>query len=329
MLPKFLIEKTTTGERTLVEGELPLRIAPPNGPGTYQVRSVSEQSTEVTVAEGTAGDGTTEAPVTDDGSGTKLETSPLDPVNTTPPALSGTGVIGSALTVTPGEWENAGSLTGQWLRDGTPIDGAEGPEYTPVAADDATMLSYRETAENGDAAVSDPVRASYPAPTSKGNLQDEIFDLDSGPQIVETAQDFTGEGLSFEVTGAGAAIDGRSGRVSIPTAAAIEGEVVTVTAINSGGRAQSAFQVTVEDLDAEPEPNQVVQFTGAGGYTTSKPSGWNSWENTGRGFITFEYLPQGVTDAGISIAVYDADVSSAYLLLTCEQIWIAQSWNFG
>ena len=54
MLPKFLIEKTTTGERTLVEGELPLRIAPPNGPGTYQVRSVSEQSTEVTVAEGTA-----------------------------------------------------------------------------------------------------------------------------------------------------------------------------------------------------------------------------------------------------------------------------------
>ena len=166
---------------------------------------------------------------------------------------------------------------------------------------------------------SDPVPRPIPRRPPRGDLQDEIFDLDSGPQIVETAQDFMGEGLSFEVTGAGAAIDARSGRVSIPTAAAIEGEVVTVTAINSGGRAISAFQVTVEDLDADPQPNQVVQFTGAGGYTTSKPSGWNSWENTGRGFITFEYLPQGVTEAGISIAVYDADVSSAYLLLNANK----------
>ena len=314
MLPKFLIEKTTTGERTLVEGELPLRIAPPNGPGTYQVRSVSEQSTEVTVATESE---PMEEPVADSGAKPAPETAPLpDPVNLVPARIEGTGVIGTALSATPGEWENATSVTGQWLRAGVPIEAAQGSDYTPVAADDGEMLSYSETADNGGVTVdqgSDPVPATYPAPTAAGGLQDEIFDLDSGPQIVETAQDFMGEGLSFEITGAGAAIDARSGRVSIPTAAAIEGEVVTVTALNSGGRATSAFQVTVEDLDAEPQPDQVVAFTGAQDYQAPMPDNWTEYQTTGRGFIAFEYLPEGVPVAGVTAIAVQPGAGSFFL----------------
>ncbi len=294
MLPKFLIEKTATGERTLVEGELPLRIAPPNGPGTYTVRSVSEQSSEVTITEDTTttgeaptteepttgetttGDTTTEAPADRDMS---TETgSPPALAALSPPRLDVTAaVIGTALSATPGSWENATSVSGQWLRAGTPIAGAEGPDYTPVAEDDGQQLSYRETASDGTATLvqeTGPVPVTYPAPSAKGGLHDEIFDWDSGPQIVETAYDFEGEGLRFEVSGAGATIEPETGRVTVPTDSVLEGEVVTVTARNSGGSAPSAFQVTIEDLDAEPMPNQVVAFTGKQEYQSSPPANW-------------------------------------------------------
>ena len=48
--------------------------------------------------------------------------------------------------------------------------------------------------------------------------------------------DFTGENLSFAVTGAGATIDAKTGLVSIPTDKAVQA-TVTVTATNSGGSA--------------------------------------------------------------------------------------------
>src|SRR5690606_3325018 len=72
-----------------------------------------------------------------------------------------------------------------------------------------------------------------------------IFDLGSGVQTVAAGADFTGENLSFAVTGAGATIDARTGLVSIPTDKAVQA-AVTVTATNSGGSATSSFQVTVE-----------------------------------------------------------------------------------
>ena len=232
MLPKFLIEKTTTGERTLVEGELPLRIAPPNGPGTYQVRSVSEQSTEVTVATESE---PMEEPVADSGAKPAPETAPLpDPVNLVPARIEGTGVIGTALSATPGEWENATSVTGQWLRAGMPIEAPRGATTRPSRRmTERCCPTARRPTMAASRSIRRAIRCPRPIPRRppRGDLQDEIFDLDSGPQIVETAQDFTGEGLSFEVTGAGATIDARSGRVSIPTDAAIEGEVVTVTAL--------------------------------------------------------------------------------------------------
>ena len=58
---------------------------------------------------------------------------------------------------------------------------------------------------------------TYAAPVAKGGLADEVFDLGSGVQTVAAAADFTGAGLVFSVTGAGATIDAATGLVSIPT----------------------------------------------------------------------------------------------------------------
>ncbi|MEC9051464.1 MAG: Ig-like domain-containing protein, partial [Actinomycetota bacterium] len=61
---------------------------------------------------------------------------------TSPPTISGSGVFGEELTGTDGEWVSTGTAGGsdlsfsrRWLRDGSPIPGATGPTYTPVADD--------------------------------------------------------------------------------------------------------------------------------------------------------------------------------------------------
>ena len=102
-----------------------------------------------------------------------------------------------------------------------------------------------------DRALGAPVtaaRAVTHAPVAKGRLLEEVFDLGSGVQAVVAGSDFTGEGLCFAVSGAGATIDAATGLVSIPTDRALQA-TVTVTATNQGGSASSIFQVTVEAED--------------------------------------------------------------------------------
>ncbi|MER2509185.1 MAG: hypothetical protein ABTQ27_10550, partial [Amaricoccus sp.] len=59
---------------------------------------------------------------------------------------------------------------------------------------------------------------------------------------------FSGEALSFAVSGAGAVIDPATGVTRLPTDAARTAETVTVTASNSGGAAAVGFRVTVKGI---------------------------------------------------------------------------------
>jgi len=74
---------------------------------------------------------------------------PPAPVNTTPPAVTGSGTVGSNLTCAPGVWTNSPtSRTYAWYRGALPIAGATALVYTLVAADSGTNVSCRETAHN-------------------------------------------------------------------------------------------------------------------------------------------------------------------------------------
>ena len=173
------------------------------------------------------------------------------PVLIATPVLTGAGKIGQALTVTPGTWSGVPAPTTaiQWLRGDAPIAGATGATYTPGPVDDQAAITARVTASNvvGSAtAVAAARTITYVAPTARGLLPEEVFDEDSGSQLVEASADFIGDNLSFTVTGAGATIDAATGRVSIPTANPLAGTLVTVAATNSGGTASSGFMVTVE-----------------------------------------------------------------------------------
>jgi photosystem II stability/assembly factor-like uncharacterized protein len=173
------------------------------------------------------------------------------------PVLMGSGRIGEALRADPGLWTGAVTLTAQWRRNGTDIPGATGLAYSPVAADDLAALTCCISAGNlaGVAtAETAALRVTYPAPTVVGTLPEEVFDQGTGDQAVEAAPVFSGDNLAFSVTGARARIDAKTGLVLMPTDAVLDGGMVTVTAGNSGGSAETTFLVTVEGEEYLPDP---------------------------------------------------------------------------
>lgn len=89
------------------------------------------------------------------------------PRNLTPPKVSGSGVVGTALTCSTGSWSGAKPIaySRQWLRDGQPIPGATSPSYTVKSFDGDHLLACRVTAENAGGTVvatSDVVRGLAP-----------------------------------------------------------------------------------------------------------------------------------------------------------------------
>jgi hypothetical protein len=72
-----------------------------------------------------------------------------DPVQTKAPAISGTATVAKTLTVSAGVWTRYDMRlvkeSRQWLRDGAPISGATGLDYTLVAADYGKKISVKVT----------------------------------------------------------------------------------------------------------------------------------------------------------------------------------------
>ena len=187
------------------------------------------------------------------------------------PALSGTGLVGEALTLQPGVWdgEPAPDLAFQWLCDGAPIAGATGLAFTPGVAEDRSGLSCRVTASNaaGEAAAeTQVVEIVRTAPLAIGVLDDVVLAQGGAAQALQAAVLFVGDALRFSVAGAGAMIDPDTGDLTLATDALRVTEIVTVTAENSGGDAVSAFAVTVQAAPRSvgaPAPVVLTQGTGA------------------------------------------------------------------
>jgi hypothetical protein len=77
----------------------------------------------------------------------------VEPVNTSPPALSGTAIVGSVLSCSPGLWTGdpaPAAFTYRWLRDGASITGPTAAEssYTAQSADEGHSVSCEVYATN-------------------------------------------------------------------------------------------------------------------------------------------------------------------------------------
>ena len=134
---------------------------------------VGKQLAVQEVATNGAGDG---QPAQSDATTTVI---PPAPVNTAPPAISGTAHQGDKLTVQQGTWSGATTSYGyQWLRCDSAgancqsISGATDTSYVPVGADAGNTIEVRETAQGpggaGDPATSVPtaVVTAAQAPTA-------------------------------------------------------------------------------------------------------------------------------------------------------------------
>jgi len=74
------------------------------------------------------------------------------PVSVAAPSIAGAGTVGEPLILNAGEWlPRPHATTVEWLRDGEPIAGAAGTEYTPVESDADHAIAARVTATVGGA----------------------------------------------------------------------------------------------------------------------------------------------------------------------------------
>ena len=90
------------------------------------------------------------------------------PVNSAPPVISGSTIVGSTLTSSNGTWSGSPTYTYQWTRAGANISGATGTTYLTVSADIGTMINVVVTATNSggsasaSAAAVGPITAAAP-----------------------------------------------------------------------------------------------------------------------------------------------------------------------
>ncbi len=255
------------------------------------------------------------------GGGTGALPAAVAPALVQMPQLAGTGRIGEPVSLQPGVWSGSPApvLAQQWLRDGLAIPGATGASYLPVAADDEASLACRVTATNAGgsaAAETAGLAVTYAAPLVLGTLADLVLFQGSNPQTVAAAAVFAGENLTFAVSGAGATIDPATGLVSIPAAAALIAETVSVSASNSGGSAGLDFTVTVigapvaaggSSAWAEAADDGLQTFDAAARFTIAgDPAGTTAAYALLAGGLAVE---AGVFAAGVFVALEDGYVS--------------------
>ena len=165
----------------------------------------------------------------------KLSVAAAAPALVTAPGLSGTGKIGAAVSVDAGSWSGkpAPVTALQWRRDGATSPAPPGRATRRWRRTTGPQLSCRVTASNvaGSAvATTAALPVTRVAPVASGTLADLVLDQGAAAGSVAAAAAFTGAGLGYAVSGAGATIDAATGVVGLPTATLVAAATVTVTA---------------------------------------------------------------------------------------------------
>lgn len=221
------------------------------------------------------------------------------------PALIGAGLIGADLAVDPGVWTDASRLSFVWLRDGAPVSGAAGETYAPAAEDDRATLACRVVVSNDAGKAMRETAAitiTYPPPHVVGAPPDFHYTQFTGPHNVDASPFFSGNSLSFSVTGDGVTVDSSTGVVTIDATSLVSGVTVVVTAANSGGQAEVSFRVSISEAQPAAQPLMVSRPTlsgsgRVGAELTIDPGVWS-----GDPVLALQWLSGGAPVAGATEA---------------------------
>jgi hypothetical protein len=228
------------------------------------------------------------------------------------PRIAGSGRIGAALTLDPGVWDGAERLAVAWLKDSAPIPQAAGLSYVPTAADDRAALGAEVTAVGPGGgrvrARAAPITTAFAPPRAVASDQEFTYTQTTGLMTLDISPFFSGEALSFGVTGEGATLDPATGLVSFGAEALRAGVTLRVTARNSGGEAELGFTLRYAPAVSLPEATTAPGLSGAGRVGAPLVADPGDW--TGEPAITLQWLREGAPIAGatgIEFVPGDAD----------------------
>lgn len=228
----------------------------------------------------------------------------------TPPSLAGSGRPGEALGVDPGAWQGipAPTLALQWLREGVEISGATGTSYLPGDEDDGLGITCRITARNAAGVVTaepEQIRITRTPPLAIDLIGDVSAFEGAAAVEIDAAAAFSGQGLRFAVTGAGASIDAVTGRLRIPTDSLQDGSLVTVTASNSGGAAEAAFLVSIRLRPFPPLLLTVPALAGTAKVGSTLTVDGGTWSGVPAPTLALQWLRDGAEIPGATGPAYD------------------------
>ena len=267
---------------------------------------------------------------------TVQEVAPANNRPTGAPAIPRTVQVGNILAaVTSGIADPDGLSTAtfnfQWLRDGTPIDGATGSSYALVEADEGSAIrvrvSYTDDRGHAETLTSDPTAAVEPAPNRRptgapaiprtGQVGDILAAVTSGiadPDGLSTAT------FNFQWLRDGTPIDGATG-FSYALVEADEGSAIRVRVSYTDDRGHAETLTSDPTAAVEPAPNRrptgapAIPRTGqVGDILAAVTSGIADPDGLSTATFNFQWLRDGTPidgATGFSYALVEADEGSA------------------
>ncbi|TCI99685.1 M1 family aminopeptidase [Aeromicrobium sp. IC_218] len=210
----------------------------------------------------------------------------LAQTSTPTPTITGTPTVGEQLTAVAGDWDEGVVLAYQWSADGTAIEGATAPTYSPAAAQVGAVLTVTVTGSKPDSETvsrtSEPTEAvgrrgqsSTPVPTITGvpqvarALSAVPGSWDDGTEL--TYQWFAG---STEIEGAtSSTYTPGPNRVGDVIAVAVTGTRTGYTTVTM--RSEPTAPVARGSLVRTPRP-VVSGTTQVGRVVTAVPGAWDA-----------------------------------------------------
>ena len=255
---------------------------------------------------------------------------PLAPVNTVPPAITGTAQQGQTLTASDGTWSNTPtSFAYQWERC-TPacaaIAGATAQTYVLAAADVGATIEVQVTATNaggtgGPIASAATAAVLALAPVNSGGLPTITGTAQQGQTLTATTGAWLNTPTSFtyqwvRCTVTCAAITGATATTYVVAAADVGAQLeVQVTAANTGGSAIATSVPTVTVTPPPPTSIGAPSITGTLRQGSVLTEAHGTWTNAP---TSFAYQWMRCDAAGANCAAIAGATAQTYTLTATD-----------
>jgi hypothetical protein len=247
------------------------------------------------------------------------------------PTVSGSGAVGDTLTAVPGTWgPQPVTLSYQWLRNGSPISDATGPQYVVSQWDLGNAITVQVTGTKAGYATA--ARTSAAVTVTAGSLTNSVPTITGSATVGGTLTASPGNwgpapvDLAYQWKRNGTAIPGATGS-SYVVASADSGTALTVSVTGTkygyttATRTSSATQVGLPLQTLMPTPT-ITGSTTVGSTLTANPGTWDSgvtlsyqWKKNNGTYIsgaTAKTYVLKASDAGATLTVSVTGTKTGY-----------------